>query len=146
MNDELQSINEELRDRTTELDHVNRFMDAVLASLRAAVIVVGKDMEVQAWNRRAEDFWGLRQDEVVGQHFLNLDIGLPVHELAPAIRSVLSGEPVQADDHGVVLSAVNRRGRSVSISVSYGPLGSEDGPVGVIMAMDELDTSLPHRR
>jgi two-component system CheB/CheR fusion protein len=120
-------------------------MDSVLASLRAAVIVIGKDMQVQAWNRRAEDFWGLRQDEVLGQHFLSLDIGLPVHELATAIRSVLNGEPVQTDDHGLVLSAINRRGRSVSIRVSYGPLGSEDGPVGVIMAMDELDTSLPQR-
>jgi two-component system, chemotaxis family, CheB/CheR fusion protein len=111
MNDELQSINEELRDRTTELDHLNRFMDSVLESLRAAVVVVGKDMEVQAWNRRAEDFWGLRQDEVIHQHFLNLDIGLPVHELAPIIRSVLAGEPVQSNSHDIVLPAVNRRGR-----------------------------------
>ena len=141
MNDELQSINEELRDRTTELDHVNRFLDSVLASLRAAVIVVGKDMQVQAWNRRAEDFWGLRQDEVIDQHFLNLDIGLPVHELAPTIRSVLAGEPVQQDGHGIVLTAVNRRGRQVSIRVNYGPLTSADGPLGVIMAMDELDGS-----
>jgi two-component system, chemotaxis family, CheB/CheR fusion protein len=139
MNDELQSINEELRDRTTELDNVNRFMDSVLKSLRAAVVVVGKDMEVQAWNRRAEDFWGLRQDEVIHQHFLNLDIGLPVHELAPVIRSVLAGESVQSDGRGVVLSAVNRRGRQVSIRVNYGPLASADGPVGVIMAMDELE-------
>jgi two-component system, chemotaxis family, CheB/CheR fusion protein len=141
MNDELQSINEELRERTMELDHLNRFMDSVLASLRAAVVVVGKEMEVQAWNRRAEDFWGLRQDEVVGQHFLNLDIGLPVHQLAPVIRKVLSGESLAAEDHGVVLSAVNRRGRQVSIRVNYGPLASADGPVGVIMAMDELEAS-----
>jgi two-component system, chemotaxis family, CheB/CheR fusion protein len=116
-------------------------MDSVLASLRAAVIAVGKDMEVQAWNRRAEDFWGLRQDEVLGQHFLNLDIGLPVHESAPVVRSVLAGEPVQSDNHGVVLTAVNRRGRQLSVRVSYGPLASADSPVGVIMAMDELESS-----
>jgi PAS domain-containing protein len=139
MNDELQSINEELRARTMELDDVNRFMDSVLASLRAAVVVIGKEMQVQAWNRRAENLWRLRQNEVVGQHFLSLDIGLPVHELAPIIRSILSGEPVESTDHGVVLGAVNRRGRQVTVRVSYGPLASADGPGGVIMAMDELE-------
>jgi PAS domain S-box-containing protein len=139
MNDELQSITEELRDRTSELDNVNDFLDSVLASLQTAVVVLGKDMDVQAWNRRAEDFWGLRQDEVIGQHFLNLDIGLPVHELASVIRSVLAGEPAQPQSDGVVLDAVNRRGRPVFVRVSYGPLASADEPVGVIMAMDELD-------
>jgi len=139
MNDELQSINEELRDRTTELDRVNSFMDSVLASLRAAVIVVGRDINVQAWNRRAEDMWGLRREEVVGQHLFNLDIGLPVERLAPVVRSVLAGEPLAADDHGVILDAVNRRGRQIVVRVSYGPLTSSNGPAGVILAMDEWE-------
>ncbi|HTT92943.1 MAG TPA: hypothetical protein VMF65_25540 [Acidimicrobiales bacterium] len=67
------------------------------------------------------------------------DIGLPVHELAPIIRSILSGEPVESTDHGVVLGAANRRGRQVTVTVSYGPLASADRPGGVIVAMDELE-------
>jgi PAS domain-containing protein len=39
--------------------------------------VLDADMGVLVWNRRAEDLCGLRQDEAVGQHFLNLDIVLP---------------------------------------------------------------------
>jgi two-component system CheB/CheR fusion protein len=139
MNDELQSINEELRDRTTELDQVNQFLDAVLASLRAAVIVVGKDFIVQAWNRRAEDLWGLRRDEVVGNHLLSLDIGLPLERLAPVVRGVLAGEEVKTGNQGLILDAINRRGRQIKVRVSYGPLNSADGPIGVILAVDEWE-------
>ena len=76
-NDELQTINDELRERTAELDDANAFLEAILTSLRAGVAVVDRDLQVQVWNQRAEDLWGLRRDEAVGQHFLNLDIGLP---------------------------------------------------------------------
>src|SRR5436190_15148858 len=91
-NDELQTINDELRERTAELDNANAFLEAILTSLRAGVAVVNADMHVRIWNRRAEDLWGLRQDEAVGQHFLNLDIGLPTDQLRPMIRRVLGGD------------------------------------------------------
>jgi two-component system CheB/CheR fusion protein len=136
MNDELQSINEELRDRTTELDQVNRFMDSVLTSLSSAVIVIDRELTIKAWNRRAEDLWGLRREEVLGQHFLNLDIGLPVYELGPVVRDFLAGQPQPGN--GLVLNAVNRRGKPISVRVALGhlSLGAEDHD-GVILAIDE---------
>lgn len=45
-----------------------------------------------AWNRRSEDLWGLRADEVRGQNFVNLDIGLQTEQLGPGVRACLSGE------------------------------------------------------
>src|SRR6266540_4327829 len=88
-NDELQNINDELRDRSRELSAAEAFLDAVLASLQAGVTVVDKDLDIQVWNRQAEELWGLRREEVIGQRFLSLDIGLPTDELWPLIRRAL---------------------------------------------------------
>ncbi|HEX4726819.1 MAG TPA: CheR family methyltransferase, partial [Jatrophihabitans sp.] len=50
MNDELQSTNEELRERTNEISSLNDFMESILGSLDAAVIVLSPDQIVQVWN------------------------------------------------------------------------------------------------
>ena len=85
-NDELQTINDELQDRTGELDAANAFLETILTSLRAGVVVLNPELQVRVWNRQAEELWGLRPEEAVGQHFLNLDIGLPTDRLRPLIR------------------------------------------------------------
>lgn len=112
-------------------------MGGVFTGLRAALAVVDRDLRVQVWNWRAEDLWGIRQDEAVGEHLLNLDIGLPLDQLKPGLRRLLS-EP--ADEHEqVVLDAVNRRGRAVQVQVTLTALAPVAGsqPVGVIVVMDE---------
>jgi two-component system CheB/CheR fusion protein len=134
-NDELQSINEQLRDSTDKLDASNAFLEAVLTSLRAGVAVVNGELHVREWNRRAEDLWGLRRAEAVGQHLLNLDIGLPTDQLRPLIRQALAdGGQTQE----LRVSAINRRGRSILVRVMCSPLASDGGPVdGAILVMDE---------
>src|SRR5262249_43056308 len=89
-NEELQTVNEELRQRSEELNHVNAFLDSVLTGLRWGGVGANKTLDFLVWNRRAEDMWGLRADEVQGRSFLNLDIGLPVQELRPMIRACLN--------------------------------------------------------
>ena len=137
MNDELQSTNEELRTRTGEVDRLNEFMEAIFTSLRAGVAVVDRDLRVQVWNKRAEDLWGVRRDEAVGDHLLNLDIGLPVDQLRPTLRRLLAGPPDRHDE--LVLDAVNRRGRPIRMLVTTTPLkgGNPERVVGVIIVMDE---------
>src|SRR5205085_4120681 len=90
-NEELETLNSELNIRTLELNRINVFMSSILSSLRDGVVVVDQDMVVLAWNNRSEDLWGMREEEVIGKHFLNLDIGLPVEKLRPLIRERLSG-------------------------------------------------------
>jgi two-component system, chemotaxis family, CheB/CheR fusion protein len=134
-NDELQTINEELRDRTTDLNQVNQFLETILTSLRAGVAVLDADMRVLVWNRCAEDLWGLRQDEIIGQHFLNLDIGLPTQQLRPLIRRTLAGDP---GPHEVALSAINRRGRAILVRVAGSPLnGTDASGSGAILLMEQ---------
>jgi len=123
-NEELETINDELRDRTGELNRVNDFLEAILTSLGIGVAVVDRQQRVQVWNDRAEDLWGLRQDEAVHHHLLSLDIGLPVEQLAGPLRSVLGG--VSGRETALV-EAINRRGRSIACATTILPLASTDG-------------------
>ena len=138
-NEELETINDELRDRTSELNQVNDFLEAILTSLGIAVAVVDRQQRVQVWNRRAEDLWGVRQDEAVDHHLLSLDIGLPVERLAGPLRSVLGGA---SEREQAVLEAVNRRGRTIECATTVLPLMSPsatDGQVvrGAIVLMED---------
>src|SRR5256714_1408678 len=134
-NEELETVNEELRQRTEEVDRTNSFLGSILASLRAGVIVLDRILKVAVWNRRAEDLWGLRSEEVLGQPFLGLDMGLPTEKLARPIRSVLSGT---GTPEPVVIDAVNRRGRKFHCQVRFASLtGPDRERQGVILLLDE---------
>jgi two-component system CheB/CheR fusion protein len=141
MNDELQATNEELRERTNEISGLNQFMESILGSLGAAVIVLNQDMIVQVWNRHAEDLWGLREDETVGAHFLNIDSGLPTEQLKPLVRAVMF-ENVNSTER--TLDAVNRRGRAVQLRVTATPLVSGDAePTGALLLMEQVQPASP---
>jgi two-component system, chemotaxis family, CheB/CheR fusion protein len=116
MNDELQFSNEALRDRQDEVERLNRFMASVLGSMNSGVAVVDADMQILAWNSRAEDLWGVRTDEAVGEHLMNLDIGLPVEQLRQPIRSQFSSDDPQPSS--LLLDAVNRRGKALKVHVT----------------------------
>lgn len=136
-NEELQTMNEELRLRSEELNQVNAFLESILTSLRGGVVVVNQEMQVLVWNDKAEDLWGLRDDEALGKHFLNLDIGLPVQQLRQPIRSCLLGESPSIE---VILEALNRRGRTIQCKITFTPLMDARGDIcGVIMLMEEQE-------
>jgi len=134
-NDELQNINDQLRDSSNKLDESNAFLEGVLTSLRTGVAVVNRELQIQAWNRRAEDLWGLRREEALGEHLLNLDIGLPTDQLRPLIRQALS------DGKGPIaleLDAVNRRGKTIRLHIECSPLANGQGVVsGAVLVMED---------
>jgi two-component system CheB/CheR fusion protein len=136
-NEELETMNDELRQRTLELNEVNGFLEMILTSLGVAVVVLDKNGVVQIWNAHAEDLWGLRSDEVVGQHLLGLDIGLPVEQLKAPIREALKDETYRGD---LTLTATNRRGKSIACHVTTLPLSVSAGEVsGAILLMEERE-------
>jgi two-component system CheB/CheR fusion protein len=138
-NEELETINDELRARTSELNRVNDFLESILTSLGIGVAVVDRQQRVLVWNHRAEDLWGLRNDEALDHHLLSLDIGLPVERLAGPLRSVLGGASQREE---AVLEAVNRRGRTIECATTILPLiapGATDGKAvrGAIVLMED---------
>jgi two-component system, chemotaxis family, CheB/CheR fusion protein len=138
-NEELQAMNDELRMRGEELNQVNRFLEQVFTSLRHGVAVVGPDFRILVWNRKAEDLWGVRADEIRGTHFLDLEIGLPVEQLRQPIRTALAMGDGAVQE--AVLPATNRRGRAMECRVVCAPLVGRDGsePQGVIVIMEEVN-------
>jgi len=143
-NTQLQAINAELQQRSLQLDQLNIFMESILAGLRSGVVVVGTDLRIQLWNQRAEDLWGVRGEEVLGQSLLTLDIGLPVADLAVPIRDCLAGK--DGGSRQVVLDATNRRGKSIRCKVMCTPLmGPKGPPEGAILLMEDATVpSLVH--
>ena len=133
-NDELQTINDELRDRTQELDDTNGVMQSILRSLRTAVIVVDADLVVRVWNDRADDLWGVRQEEAVGKHLLNLEIGLPSDRLKPLVRQALRNGGPPEEMH---VDAINRKGKTISVRVTCSPFQLNAAVNGAIVVIDE---------
>lgn len=139
-NEELQTINEEMRLSGEELNKANSFLESILASLRGGVVVVNKDLQILVWNSKAEDLWGLRASEVLGHHFLNLDIGLPVEDLRQPIRTCMTQEEPQVIE--VTLQATNRRGKSILCKVTCTPLiGRRKEIQGAIVLMEQMAES-----
>ena len=135
-NEELQTINEELRIQSTDLDQVNLFLKSVLFSLRGSVFVLDRELRVQFWNGKSEDFWGLRSDETLNRPLLSLDFGLPTAALMPALQLCLA----QRDRQELDVAAFNRRGKSVQCHVILTPLKETGaGDVrGVLVQIHEM--------
>ena len=136
-NEELETMNEEMRLRTAELDEARIFLEGVLSSVAAGVVVLDAELLVRSWNSGAEELWGLRADEVRNQPFFNLDFGLPVASLRDIVQQCLtSGRragPVQ-------VAAINRIGRSITCMVTCSPLKDKnDGNGdGAVLLMEEI--------
>lgn len=137
-NAELQVINIELRDRAEEVDRLNNVSDSILNSLQMGLVVIDADKRVRVWNGRAEDFWGLRQDEVIGRDFFELDIGLRVDQLEEAVTACLRDTNPKTETRDE-MRAMNRRGRTMRYAVTCRPLlGPRLSRDGVVIVMEEL--------
>lgn len=132
-------MNDELQQRGNELNRVNAFLENVLASLQTAVIVVDSDLTVEVWSAQAEELWGVREEEAVGHHLLNLDIGLPIEEVRKPIRATLSGD--SAAEH-LTQDAVNRRGRAIRVRTTVTPLVDSGSISGAILLIEQEDADV----
>ncbi|WP_245717207.1 CheR family methyltransferase [Nocardia jejuensis] len=138
-NEELETMNEEMRIRSDELDETRNFLEGVLASVAAGVVVLDAELRVRSWNRGAEELWGLRVEEVQNKTFFALDFGLPTERIHERIQQCLKTdrrtEPLE-------IPAVNRIGRSITCAVTCSPLDGVRG--GVVLLMEEsAPTPLP---
>jgi two-component system CheB/CheR fusion protein len=137
-NEELQAVNAELRDRTEEVNRVNAYLQSILAGVRAGVVALDEQLNVTAWNHKAEDLWGMRSGEVKGRAFFGLDIGLPVRDLLGIVRDSMDGGGDQ--NHEKAVEAINRRGKRFTCRVQCSPLKDAQGTRrGTILLMEEQE-------
>lgn len=132
-NEELETMNDEMRLRTTDLDEARAFLEGVVSSIAAGVVVLSADLRARSWNRGAVELWGLRPDEVLGRPFFALDFGLPTDRLRDVIQQcVTSGKRAGPAS----IPAVNRLGRPIECSVICSPFDAHTG--GVVLLMEDL--------
>lgn len=77
----------------------------------------------------------MRSDEVLGESIFDLDIGLPVKELRPMIRTVLRGKPSHDEK---VVAAITRRGRRIRCRVGATALATRGRAGGVVLVTEDL--------
>jgi two-component system CheB/CheR fusion protein len=131
-NEELETMNEEMRIRSGELDEARSFLEGVLSSIAAGVVVLDADLRVHSWNRGAEDLWGLRAREVHLKPFFTLDFGLPTDEVRKVVADCQS---TGARSGPADITAVNRIGRTILCSIACSPM---DGG-GVVLLMEDTN-------
>jgi two-component system CheB/CheR fusion protein len=142
-NDELEVMNDQQREHSDEVDRLNLFLEGILGNLGVGVVVIDREQAVQVWNSSAADLWGLRGEEVIGKHFLSLDIGLPVERVRGAIRAALEGA---AGPITVTVEAVNRRGKPFECTVRTLPLSDRsEEAYGAVLLMSSSDGRVPDR-
>jgi two-component system, chemotaxis family, CheB/CheR fusion protein len=131
-NAELEAMNDELRDRIDEALHANAFLGSILWSVEQAVVVLDAQLRVTAWSHAATELWGLRESEVDGEQFLNLNIGLPVGEPRDPLRNALAG----AKQEPITLTGHDRRGQFIDCEISFAQLRNHlEEPNGAILVM-----------
>jgi two-component system, chemotaxis family, CheB/CheR fusion protein len=134
-NEELETMNEEMRVRTAELDETRTFLEGVLSSVAAGVVVLDADLTVRSWNKGAEELWGLRAGEVSNRLFFQLDFGLPTEEVRDIVLGCLgSGRRTGP----VKVAAFNRIGRTITCTVTCSPLKSDRDGEGAVLLMEEV--------
>ncbi|HYK69472.1 MAG TPA: CheR family methyltransferase [Streptosporangiaceae bacterium] len=134
-NEELETMNEEMRARTAELDEARTFLEGVLFSVAAGVVVLDRSLLVRSWNKGAEELWGLRADEVRNQAFFNLVFGLPTTEVHNLVQECLASGQRTGPIH---VAAINRIGRSFTCTVTCSPLKSNGAGEGAVLLMEEV--------
>ena len=82
------------------------------------------------------EYSGLRAEEVMGRHFFNPDIGLPVESLHAPIRACLSGE---SQLEQLVIDATNRRGKPMRCAIRCLPLRCDEDVCGALLIVEDGD-------
>ncbi|HEX4734020.1 MAG TPA: CheR family methyltransferase [Thermoleophilaceae bacterium] len=131
-NDELEVMNTEVNNHATAMDRLNLFFEGILGSLELSVIVIDRSHKIQAWNAMSSELWGLQAEEVKGQDFMALDIGLPVNELESVIALAFNGATGPMEEN---IAAMNRRGQRFECVVRLMPLKSQKGDVYAAMIL-----------
>ncbi|HUQ99218.1 MAG TPA: PAS domain-containing protein, partial [Gemmatimonadaceae bacterium] len=136
-NDEMADINAELNQRSGDFDRTNRFLEAIFASLRGGVAVIDPQLTIKVWNRRAEDLWGVRAEEVIDTPLPNIDIGLPATQLKDIVLTTLNDG---GQSHIRLIPAVNRRGKKIMCRVVATPVLGQgsSASLGAIVMMEEM--------
>ncbi len=115
------------------------YLEGVIQNTADAIITYGLDGIVRTWNEAAFKIYGYREDEAVGQPFVNIPEA-QLQEMSGIMRRVVSGETVS--NHRTVLRT--KEEGSIPVDVTYSPVRNADGAVVAVSSISR-DVTPPER-
>ncbi len=148
-NEELEAANMDLRASTEAVEHLNgtlvdtnsellRFSGLhreVMDNFPAAIVVLDSHLLVEEWNEAAEDMWGLTEEQVTGEPFFGLHLGLPLEPLQDPVRA--SRQPGAASVT-IEATAVDAAGEDFPCTVKVLPLPGRRPETAVMLIMEDM--------
>ena len=98
-NEELATVNARLESSATRIEQLSRVLRCVADLCGNAMIVLDLKENVTLWSARARDYFGQREDEVLGRSIFGTNVATPAEPLRQALREALSaGRKVEVSD------------------------------------------------
>lgn len=88
-NEELTTVNDELRARNKEILEVNNDLTNLLASIDAAIMILGSNLAIRRFTPEAQKILGLIPTDI-GRPFENINAGLDMPDLLEVVRQVMA--------------------------------------------------------
>jgi PAS domain S-box-containing protein len=110
------------------------FSRQVIESAGEGIVVYGPDMRYQVWNPFMEELTGLRAEDVIGRHPMEMLPGLEAIGVMARIERALAGELTEPAEVPIVVP-----GRTGWVIDSSTPLRDQDGEIiGVIATIHDI--------
>jgi two-component system CheB/CheR fusion protein len=106
----------------------------------AAIVVIDSHLLVEEWNRGARTMWGLTEEQVVGEPFFGLQIGLPLEALQGPVRACRApgAQPVSLQ-----VKAVSSAGHEFPCRVNVLPITGGQPETAAMLIMEDLTDVAP---
>ena len=115
------------------LEETTQRLQAIVETCPDPIFALDEEGVVQLWNEAAEDLFGYRSDEVVGNSILSLDLHDDGQEsqVVEQFQQAMAGQQLRDFE----IERQTRSGEPIHLSVSTAPLRDEDGSITGLMAL-----------
>ena len=127
----------QLRMKADELDRMREFSENILESLNDGLAVVNRNDCVVRWNRKLEELYGLRHEDVVGRRLADV-----FHSsFFEVLRSARTESQEGSAFYRVPLTTRHDPGRRLLVNVATTPLRESDGAIaGTIVIIEDISS------
>jgi two-component system, chemotaxis family, CheB/CheR fusion protein len=130
-NEELITTNDELENRNNELNEINNDLNNLLVSINTAIILLGRDLKIRRYTRKAEAVWNLIPGDI-GRSISNFKPNFELKNLESSVLEVmgsLESKEIEVRDNN-----------DVNYSMIIRPYKTLDGKIdGTVISLYDVD-------
>ncbi len=130
------TVGKAVSEASKEIKTLDFYHQAIINTMKPALIVLNRNNIVTTWNPAAEQMWTIKSDYALGRNFYEMGMGDRIPGISDAIRDALH------DRRPVVLKEkeiVNHKGEKRYVDATVVPLIGQNGELqGTIVMMDDV--------